>query len=163
MRNVQHLLEELAAPSAFPAWLDAMDDELSNFYTEDVPGLVNPADPFTEQSLSAVLYHAQEKYGKFEKFDKEADKQLVERYLRFLGQFFSVPFEGQWVAIPREEGSIRLAVGPAIRPRYTGPFWFPLDVFRIAIDWKGPDWLVKVWNSQFKQYQKAIDARRENH
>lgn len=159
MRKIEGYLEELAAPGVFPAWLDAMDDELSAFYAEDIPGLVDPGDPISERSLSAVMCYAQQMYGKFAAFEEAADKQLVERYLRYLGQYFAVPFEGQWVAVPREKNTARLAVGPAIRPRFSGPFWFPMDTFRIVLDWKGPDWLVKVWKSQFKQYQKAVDAR----
>jgi hypothetical protein len=101
--------DDAARDEAFRAWLSGNDHLLDEFVSADLPDL--PAEAFTEAGLRSAENAALDRFADPDEALSEANRELYDKFVRFIGETFVRSLGGRWTNKPLlDDGSAYLGV-----------------------------------------------------
>lgn len=102
---------------AWLAWLGGMDDALERFLTVDVADM--PTDPWSMDGLGHAEQAALIIFPSMDSVLAPENRELADRFQRFIGETYVRRFEGEWMNVPGNSDHMARGFEPAVRQPFS--------------------------------------------
>ncbi|WP_280311700.1 hypothetical protein [Nocardia abscessus] len=82
------------------AWLADTESALATFFTEDAPEIAALEDPWSREGLRLLGENMRARFGELPEQDPYAERDVTDRYRRYLGEVYCSTIESQWHNVP---------------------------------------------------------------